>query len=214
MSSLRALIRHAVVQVLRQDVGLCALLSGRVFSNRVEHWLPGELPAAGVYTLVETALDSDISPQPDERRISLAVELLVHMSKKADDALDELAQAVEDALSLPAIGAAMTAIVNQKLEDEGKAPLPPETIAGIPRSSAVDTLLLIKLTGIEIGVAVEGKRQIGVAALNYDLEYAVPWKLAETDILQGVSQFISGWDAAPADGEIDMESRVELSVEE
>jgi hypothetical protein len=204
-TSLRRLIRHAVVKALQADAGLAALLGGRIFANRVEHWLPGDLPAAGVYTLSEEPLESDISPAPRERRISLVIELLARMSAKVDDALDGLAQAVEDALQLDAIGAAMTALVNEQRAAAGQESLPPVTTGGIPRSSAVDTLLALKLTGIDVGIAVEGDRHIGVAALAYDLEYVLPKDAPREEFLAGVS----GWDVVECDGSIDMESRWE-----
>ncbi|MCL1915673.1 MAG: hypothetical protein FWG17_03050 [Desulfovibrionaceae bacterium] len=204
----RALIRHAVVCVLKEDAGLAALTGGRVFPNREEHWLAGELPAIGVYALSEEVLDTDISPDPRERRISLIVEALVRMAEKADDKLDELAWAVEMALAaLGPVGAAMTALVNKALAAAGKDPLPPATINGIPRSSAVDTLLSLTLKSTELGIAVDGNRQIGVAVLNFDLDYAL------SDFPPALPDFLlaaSAWDVVPADGKADMESRVEF----
>jgi hypothetical protein len=129
------------------------------------------------------------------------------MSVKVDDVLDALADAVEKPLTLGAVGIAMTAIVNEARAEKGEDPLPAVIINGIPRSSAVDTLLTLKLTGIELGIAVEGDRQIGVAAMSFDLEYGVSALLPPLpDFLLAVS----GWDVEPADGHIDMESRVEF----
>ena len=54
----RALIRHAVVRVLKENPATAALLSDRVYPDRVEHWLAEELPACGVYTLSEETLNS------------------------------------------------------------------------------------------------------------------------------------------------------------
>ena len=205
----RALIRRAIVRVLKENPETSVLLKGGVYPNRMEHWLDDELPAAGVYTLSEEILESDISPDPLERRVALTLELLARMTAAIDDTLDELTQGAENALTLEAIGAAMTAIVNDLRAAAGLPPLPPVTINGIPRSSAVDTLLVLKFTGVELGIAVDGDRQIGVAAMNYDLEYALPpdWPpLAE--FILGIAK----WDTQPADGVIEMTSRVKFDT--
>ena len=72
----RTLIRRAVCQVMREHDGLAALIGARIWPNRMEHWFRGELPAAGVYTVSEQRVESDTRPEPQERVISLAVELL------------------------------------------------------------------------------------------------------------------------------------------
>jgi hypothetical protein len=200
----RALIRRAVVRVLRQDAATAALMADRIFPNRTEHWLADELPACGVYTLSETPVESDVSPGPDERRIDLAVEVLARMASGVDDALDSLCLAVERALQLDAVGAAMTALVDEARAQAGKDPLPPVVVDGIPRTSAVDTLLVLEPAGTEIGIAVDGNRQIGVAVMNFGLEYAAPRTAApDAEFLLAVA----GWDVEPHDNVIDMESR-------
>lgn len=207
MTSHRALIRAAIVRTLTENQEMAAGLAGRVYGNRVEHWLADELPAVGVYTLSEEVLEPEIYPDPLERRLSLVVEILAGAGIAVDDALDDLAAGVEKALLIDIVGAAMTAIVNAALVADGKEPMPPVVINGIPRTSAMDTLLTLKLTGVEIGIAVDGDRQIGVAALNFDLDYTLP------DMPAVLADFLlatAAWDVAPADGHIDMESRVEF----
>lgn len=86
----RALIRQAVCQVMREHAGLDALLAGRVWPNRMEHWFHNEFPAAGVYTLQEVRVASDVRPEPQERRLTLAVELLAGALESVDDTLDAL----------------------------------------------------------------------------------------------------------------------------
>ena len=207
----RALIRHAVVRVLKEHPATVLLMGGRVCPNRMEHWLADELPACGVYTMSEEVLESDISPDPNERRIALVVELLSRMTEAVDDTLDALTLAVEKALMLPAIGAAMTAIVNERLAAEGKEPLPPVTVNGGWRSSILDTLLTLKLTTTELGIAVDGNREIGVAGMNFTLEYACP---EYSEPLPDFLLAVSGWDALPHDNVIDMVSRVEFTPKE
>ena len=202
----RTLIRHAVVRVLKENEDAAALFADRVFPNRAEQWLTDELPACGVYTLSEERLESDVSPDPCERRIDLGCELLARMSENVDDMLDALSLAVEEALQLDAIGAAMGAIVDEARAQAGLPPLEPVMRDGVLRHPA-DTLLLLELRSTSLGVAVDGNREIGVAVLNFDLEYEQPrLSIPLPDFLLAVS----GWDVAKPDGYIDMESRVEF----
>jgi hypothetical protein len=202
----RALIRHAVTRVLLEDGGTHACFGPRVFPNREEHWLQDEFPACGVYTLSEENLDSDVSPDPRERRIDLIIEVPAAMSDTIDDRLDALSLAVERALALDAIGEAMGAIVNEARAAAGLAPMQKQRRDG-RMLWPVDTLLTLKLTGTDLGIAVEGDRQLGVAALSYDLEYeAFKGREPLADFLLG----ISGWDVEKHDGVIDMVSRVEF----
>ena len=73
----RTLIRRAVCQVMREHDGLAALIGARIWPNRMEHWFRSELPAAGVYTVSEQRVESDTRPEPPERIISLADEIIV-----------------------------------------------------------------------------------------------------------------------------------------
>lgn len=204
---MRALVRQGVVGLLRQDPACAELLPGGVWPNRFEAWLAWDLPAAGVYTTREEMLDTDQSPDPDERRLSLEVELLALADAALDDTLDALCLAVERALlrdhAIDALGRQITAIVEARLGRElpllknGRSP--------------VDTLLAIKATGTEIGIAVEGERPIGVATLAVDIDYTWPRLTGElADFLLAIGH----WDAAPADGKVDMRSRVEFPAPE
>ena len=91
----RTLIRRAVCQVMREHDGLAALIGARIWPNRMEHWFRGELPAAGVYTVSEQRVESDTRPEPQERVISLAVELLGGELEAVDDTLDALCLQLE-----------------------------------------------------------------------------------------------------------------------
>ena len=75
--------------------------------------------------------------------------------------------------------------------------------------SPVDAALLaIKLTGTETGIAVDGEQQTGVSTLTFEIEYQAPVFTADLDdFLLG----FSGWDVAPADGNIEMQSRVDFA---
>lgn len=195
---MRALIRRGLVAVLLGNAALAARLGSRVYPNRVEHWWAQELPAAGVYTMSEDTVDSDISPDPDERKITLGLELLVQATENMDDHLDALCLLVERAVSIDAVGAAMTGIIEAKLPE----PLPRDARG---RSPVDNALLRIRLTGTDLGIAVDGERQTGVATLAFDVEYEAPrlpgrldnFLLAATD-----------WDVVPADDHPEMQSLV------
>lgn len=197
---MRALIRKGMVAVFKANTGIAASLGDRIFPNRVEHWWAEELPAIGVYTFDEKNVDTDKNPDPEERKLTMAVEVLTNATELLDDQLDALALLVERAMSIDALGAAMTAIVEAML---GKS---------IGRNSAnrslVDAALLaIKLTGTETGIAVDGEQQTGVSTLTFEIEYQAPVFSADLDdFLLGCS----GWDVATADGNIEMQSRVEF----
>lgn len=192
----RALIRHAVVRVLKEHPDATALLGGRVFPNRMEHWLAEDLPAAGVYTLAEQHLDTGRSPDPDERGLDLVVEVLARQSLAVDDKLDALCLAVETALDFTAMGEAMHAIA----AESAKKPLPEGWHAS-------EMLLSLGLDSTEVGIAMQGERELGVAALKFELEYQWPkFPIPLSDFLLAAT----GWDVHPADGHIDMESRVEF----
>lgn len=199
----RELIRKAVVRVMLENPALRQLLGKRIYASRFEQWLSGELPAAGVYALEEECLDSEISPDPDERRLSLVIELVAMAAASLDDDLDRLSLACESALfsdgAIDSLGSAMTAIVEEKT---GKT-LP----VGKDGRSPADTLILIGLRNTEIGIAVDGDRETGVAILNFVVEYRWPKTPAD---LPDFIQAASGWDVEISDGRIDMRSLVEF----
>ena len=197
---MRALIRKGMVAVFLADSGMAAMVGDRIFPNRVEQWWSEELPATGVYTLHEDNVTTDKNPDPEERKLTMAVEVLTQATELLDDQLDALALLVERAMSIDALGAAMTAIVEAKLgKNIGR---------NSENRSPVDAALLaIKLTGTETGIAVDAERQIGVSTLTFDIEYQAPIFTAEMDdFLLGCSD----WDVATADGNIEMQSRVEF----
>ena len=182
----RAAIRHAVVAVLQAHTGIAAALGPRIHPNRAAHWAEAELPAAGVYTLSEEPVESDLSPAPDERKMALVVEILVRDNVNLDDTLDALSALFEDALYLPAIGKAVQAL------------------------GAADTLLVLRYTGTDIGFAAEGGRDMGVMVLNYEIEYGKPAVLPPLpDFLLGVT----GWDVAPADGNMEAVDHIHFDPE-
>lgn len=197
---MRALIRRGMVKLLKADDGMAALCGTRVYGNRVEHWYQDEYPAVAVYALSEGNTESDLSPDPDERTLSLSIELVAAADERLDDTLDALCLALERAVSIDTLGRAMTAIVNRRLPE----PLPVDDKGRSPVDAA---MLRIRQTGTELGIAVDGERQMGLATVSFDVEYrwpVMPGALA--DFLLA----ISGWDVVPADGKIDMESRVEF----
>lgn len=199
----RELIRMAVVRALLENPACKSLLGDRIFASRFEQWFSAELPACGVYALSEECVDSGVSPDPDERRLSLVVELIALACAGVDGFLDRLCLACEAALfgngAIDGIGRMMTAIIEEKI----RHPVP----VGKNGRSVVDTLIAIRLKTTEIGIAVDGDRETGVASLNFDIEYywpKIPGNFADFLVACG------GWDVEISDGRIDMRSRVEF----
>lgn len=199
---MRLLLRHAIVRVLTEQEATAVLFAQRVHPNREEHWLEAELPAVGVYTLKDAEIETDQHPDPEEWRIDLIIEVLARAGVRVDDALDHYAGVIEATLTLDRIGDALGRIVNERLVAAGHEPMVKLASGRWP----VDSLLLLELTGTELGIGVEGERQVGVAAMQYDLEYAMPRPCPEG--LPDLLACIGGWDVQPADGCIDMVSRV------
>jgi hypothetical protein len=206
----RALIRHALVRVLSEDPEVSARIGSRVFPNRSEHWLCDELPACGVYTLDEETLESDVSPDPRERRVELIVEMIARMSAAVDDLLDDLCLSVERALNLDRIGAAMGDLVDEARAEADLPPLAPVRVDGEMRHPA-DVLLELRLQNTDLAIAVDGNREIGVAVLNFRLDYRIPRPRPDGE--EALPDFLlaaSGWDVEPHDGQMEMESNVEF----
>ena len=216
----RTLIRRAVCQVMREHDGLAALIGARIWPNRMEHWFRSELPAAGVYTVSEQRVESDTRPEPQERVISLAVELLGGELEAVDDTLDALCLQTERAvLRLDAIGGAIHHIGNihkyARPEDVPEHTLfvdasLPEPLPLVHGTHPADTLLSITHTGTELGIVTDGAREYGVATLNFDLEYhwpTVPPELADFLLAH------TDWYVHPGDDRVDMISQVNFDQE-
>ena len=199
----RTLIRRAVCQVMREHDGLAALVNGRIWPNRMEHWFRSELPAAGVYTVSEQRVESDTRPEPQERVISLAVELLGGELEAVDDTLDVLCLQTERAvLRLDAIGRAMGAIVDASL---------PEPLPLVRGTHPADTLLSITHTGTELGIVTDGACEYGVATLSIDLEYR--WPVVSPELADFLLAH-TDWYVHPGDDRVDMVSQVTFVPEE
>ncbi len=185
----RALIRMALVRMLKEDATLANYFGERVWGNRQDHWLTEELPAMGLYTLSEDTIESDRSPDPDERTINLALEILDAQTSRTDDRLDAFTLMVENCLELDKLGNFMGEIVNEIRQKYGLEPLEKAHIEGLYRY-AIDTNLRLRLTSTELGLAVDGIRQLGVAVMNFDLEYRNPQSTLDLpDFLEGITNW-------------------------
>lgn len=145
----RTLLRKAVCALLRQSA-----FSGAVYANREEPWLAEELPVMGVYTTEESPLETDQSPPPDERRVTLVVDVLALSGLTLDDTLDAFSFLVEKAVTFAALEAKLRTVST-----------------GLP-------LLDLQYSGTTLGLAEEGSRLIGVASLTFDLDYRMPVNMA------------------------------------
>lgn len=141
----RTLLRKAVCALLRQSV-----FSGAVYANREEPWLAEELPAMGVYTTEEIPLETDQSPPPDERRVTLVVDVLALTGPTLDDTLDAYSFLVERTVTFEALEAQLGTL------------------------TSIVPLLDLQYSGATLGLADEGARLTGVVSLTFDLDYRMP----------------------------------------
>jgi hypothetical protein len=97
MAHPRALIRQAVVALL---IAADTAAEARVEATREIPRRRGDGPALGVYTPEESVASSETRTAPREhtRSLTLVIEGIVSGASGVDDALDDLAQEVEDAL--------------------------------------------------------------------------------------------------------------------
>lgn len=119
---------------------------GPVYPNREEPWLSHELPAIGIYTTQETKVEQDISPDPDDRLLTLVVEILAGRNERLDDNLDAFSLIVERSLTY-------------------------QTMA---RASGQWPLVDFVYSDTTLGFADDGERLVGLASLTFDLTYRFP----------------------------------------
>jgi hypothetical protein len=164
----RSHIRLAVVNLLR-----ATSFPGSVYPSREEPWAAQELPAIGVYSASETKLETDISPRPDERRLSLLVDIVTKGSTHVDDVMDAFSYLVECALTFAALEARLAL----------DAPSLP--------------LLDLKHVSTELAIADTGHKLLGAASIAFDIDYRMPASLPSLDsfITGGI-----GWDICDYDG--------------
>lgn len=145
----RTLIRRAVCALLQvPDTGLCP-----VFANREEPWESNELPVASVYTTDESRLETDMSPPPDERELTLVVEVLAKANSKLDDVLDALGYRIEQLV----------------------------TFAVLEAASPVPVLDLVH-NDTSLGMAENGNKIVGVSTLTFSVSYRMPQTVEELSL--------------------------------
>lgn len=190
------LIRQALADRLRQSEELTYFVGGekadpadplftggRIYLNRFEAWDERELTTIGVYVLGEEPIETDISPPPDERRLTVSVEILTREDEAMEERLDIIAALVEFYYTLDPLGELIRA-------------------AGGP-----DTLLKIEWQGNERGFVPEAELGLGINAMTFGLEYSLPWADAE---LPPFEEALTKWKARTAEGELEAENIVEM----
>lgn len=172
--------------VLRQAVGAlleAAGFSGRVYLNPEEPWDAPSFPSVGVYIMSEQAAESDLSPRPDSREVTLAVDILEAVrgaDLPLDDRIEALELAADRALSFEAVDREFTAR-GGLLED-------------------------FEYSGMELGKADNGEITIACLTLTYTAVYRMP--PPETTLDQFRTGYIQ-WDLA--DGVNHPDGRIEAT---
>ena len=95
MTAERKAIRQAMASLL---VGKTAA-ADRVFANRTAPLWEAELPAIIVYTRSEASRILDAAAKRYERTVSLSVECVAQAVNDVDDVLDDMAEAIEQAVA-------------------------------------------------------------------------------------------------------------------
>ena len=196
MKPLITIIRQALVDRLRQSEELTAFVGGwkaapddeffaggRICLNRLEAWEERELTTIGVYMVGEDPIDTDINPPPDERRLTVGVEIFTQEDKDMEERLDFISALVEFYYTLPPLG--------RLIEAQG----------------GKDTLLKIDWLGNDRGYLPEGQRTIGANIMSFALEYQIPWADEELPPFKIADTY---WQAKTPEGELEAENIVEL----
>ncbi len=183
MKPLVTLIRQALADRLRQSPEIAAFAGDRIFLNRFEAWGEAGLTTIGVYVISEEPLETDISPPPDERRLTVTVEILSREDAALEERLDQIADQVLRSYTLDPLGELVKA-------------------AGGP-----DTFLKIEWLGNDRGYLPEGEHTIGANIMAFSLEYQQPWADAELPPFETAA---TDWRAQTPEGEIEAENIVQL----
>lgn len=149
---------------LRQSVGAlieAAGFSGRVYLNPEEPWDAPSFPSVGVYVMSEQAAESDLSPQPDCRETTLAVDILEAVRGNRlplDDRIEALELVVDRALTFEAVDREFTARGGQ-LED-------------------------FEYSGMELGKADNGEITVACLTLTFTAFYRMPPQVGNVDLFK------------------------------
>jgi hypothetical protein len=136
-------------------------LTYRIFSNRPTPAWESELPAIFIYTATkesgsETAL-LESRPSIYKRNLNVVIEILVEADEIVDDALDDIAEKVEQILG----------------DNQEKWPREKKTYAtgGSPATAAIIDVGIPDLLSTEIGLADDGRKIVGSCKINLDIPY-------------------------------------------
>ena len=95
MSHARTQIRNAIFNILDTAINDATIIQSRIYPIG-----EGKLPAILIYTRQENLQDSSLSkPRTQFRNLSLVIEVIAKANNDLDQALDDLAVQIEEALS-------------------------------------------------------------------------------------------------------------------
>ena len=149
---------------LRQSVGAlieAAGFSGSVYLNPEEPWDAPSFPSVGVYIVSENRPEVDLSPVPDSREVTLAVDILEAVRGNRlplDDRIEALELAVDRALTFEAVDREFTARGGQ-LED-------------------------FEYSGMELGKADNGEVTVACLTLTFTAFYRMPPREGTVDLFR------------------------------
>lgn len=93
--------RKDIRQAVRQLLAEAGVAAGKVTATRLFPYRKGDLPAVSVYTLEEATDEDSVDTSPREllRQLDLEIAGFVQAGDAVDDAMDDLAEAIEAAMA-------------------------------------------------------------------------------------------------------------------
>lgn len=165
----RTLIRKALVLLLEKKMAACNIPIS-IYSNRVSAFVTDELPAVGVYLLQEEKIENGKRPDPDERSVSVVIDVVVRESLQIDDELDVFTCFFEGIINLDSVESEINAFFNEEGHKESDV------------NKSDFWILSVQYDGLDMGMASDEARTVGVASLSFSINYEMPKRTILPDL--------------------------------
>ncbi len=175
----RSLIRKALVKMFKKELHE-KNFNITVFENRVSAFLAEDLPCIAVYAESENILDEAKRPNPNERDLSINIDLLAREGENIDDDLDALSYFIEKILTIEKLDS----VLDSMFEADGLV-------------SSDIVLIEVTYENIAMGLIADDARVLGCASMAFSIKYELP-KRSE---LPDFNEFSFGMDMSGELGE-------------
>ena len=157
----RTLIRKALVLLLEKKMAEYNMPIS-IYSNRVSAFITDELPAVGVYLLQEEKIEKNKRPDPDERSVSVVIDIVVRESLQIDDELDVFTCLFEGIIDLGSVEKEINAFFHKTSHDSSEV------------AAADFWILSVDYEGLDMGMASDEAKTVGIASLSFSINYEMP----------------------------------------